>query len=48
MYLLENEFDFDYHKEHNILNYLYYLYKIIKTDEQELNSLDYQVLLSYK
>ena len=42
--------DFDYHKEHehNILNYFLYLYKIIKTDEQELNSLDYQVLLSYR
>ena len=42
--------DFDYHKEqeHNILNYFHYLYKIIKTDEQELNSLDYQVLLSYR
>ncbi len=42
--------DFDYHKEHehNILNYFHYLYKIIKSDEQELNSLDYQVLLSYR
>ena len=26
----------------------HYIFKVIKTDEQELNSLDYQVLLSYK
>lgn len=30
--------------EHNVLNYFYYLLKVQQTDEQELNSLDYQVL----
>ena len=42
--------DFDFHKEieHNCLSYFHYLYKILQTDEQELNSLDYQVLLSYR
>ena len=42
--------DFEAHKEreHNILNYFHYLLKILNTDEQELNSLDYQVLLSFR
>lgn len=42
--------DFEQHKEreHNILNYFHYVMKILNTDEQELNSLDYQVLLSFK
>ena len=45
-----NGLDFENHKEqeHSILNYFHYIFKVIKTDEQELNSLDYQVLLSYK
>ena len=42
--------DFEQHqeREHNILNYFHYVMKILNTDEQELNSLDYQVLLSFK
>ena len=42
--------DFEQHKEreHNILNYFHYVMKILNTDEQEFNSLDYQVLLSFK
>ena len=42
--------DFDKHKEseHNVLNYLHYIYKVLQTDESDLNSLDYQVLQSYR
>ncbi len=42
--------NFNYHTlcEHSILNYFYYVFKIQLTDEQELNSLDYQVLNSIK
>ena len=34
--------------EHNIINYFNYIYKVNKTDESDLNSLDYQVRQSYK
>lgn len=34
--------------EHNVLNYFYYMFKIQLTDEQDLNSLDYQVLNSIR
>jgi hypothetical protein len=42
--------NFNYHKytEHNILNYFFYIFKLQLTDEQDLNSLDYQVLNSIK
>ncbi len=30
--------------EHNILNYFHYIIKIQKTDEHDLNSMDFQVL----
>jgi hypothetical protein len=41
---------FHHHKfvEHNILNYFFYILKIKFTDEQDLNSLDYEVLKSIK
>ena len=46
----KNGIDFEYHKdhEHNILNYFHYIFKVQATDEQELNSLDYQVRQSIK
>ena len=42
--------DFEYHKdhEHNIMNYFNYIYKVERTDESDLNSLDYQVRQSIK
>ena len=35
-------------KEHNIINYLNYIYKVEMTDESDLNSLDYQVMQSVR
>ena len=37
--------DYNYHlnKEHCILNYFHYILKILRTDEQDLNSMDYAV-----
>ena len=42
--------DFEYHtsQEHNIDNYFRYLLKILKTDEHDLNSIDFQVLNAFK
>jgi hypothetical protein len=42
--------DFDYHQqhEHNIDNYFKYILKIRKTDEHDLNSIDFQVFNSIK
>ena len=42
--------DFDYHQqhEHNIENYFKYILKIRKTDEHDLNSIDFQVFNSIK
>ena len=42
--------DFDYHQqhEHNIDNYFKYILKIKKTDEHDLNSIDFQVFNSIK
>jgi len=43
-------FNFSEHQEldHNILNYFHYIIKIQKTDEHDLNSMDYQVLMFIK
>ena len=35
-------------QEHNVINYFNYIYKVEKTDESDLNSLDYQVMQSIK
>lgn len=35
-------------KTHNVINYYLYLFKVHLTDEQDLNSLDTQVLNSFK
>lgn len=42
--------DYDYHlvREHNILNYFHYIIKVLRTFEQDLNSLDYEVLKAIK
>lgn len=42
--------DFEYHldQEHNISNYLRYLCKIERTDEHDLNSIDFQVFMALK
>ena len=42
--------DFEYHQntEHNIENYFRYLLKILRTDEHDLNSIDFQVFNSIK
>ena len=41
---------FEHHTEnqHNILNYFVYLSKVLMTDAHDLNSLDFQVLNSFK
>ena len=41
--------DFEYHQkqEHNIENYFHYLMKINRTDEHDLNSIDFQVYNAY-
>ena len=46
----KNGIKFENHKEqeHNVINYFNYIYKVEKTDDSELNSLDYQVMQSYK
>ena len=35
-------------QEHNVVNYFNYIFKVKTTDESDLNSLDYQVMQSYK
>ena len=42
--------DFEYHtsQQHNIDNYFSYLLKSLKTDEHDLNSIDFQVLNAFK
>ena len=42
--------DYDYHlqKEHNILNYFHYIIKVLRTFEQDLNSMDFEVLKAIK
>ena len=42
--------DFEYHQqhEHNIGNYFHYLMKINRTDEHDLNSIDFQVYNAFQ
>ena len=35
-------------QEHNVVNYFNYIFKVKTTDESDLNSLDYQVMQSFK